>query len=207
MRFFTWVRVPPSPHPFILHITPISRRFHRHHRPKQETIKHLRRNDSITVPEIFLIGENNEALGVMPTQEALARAVQAESDLVEVSPKAQPPVCRIIEYGKFIYKQEKADRKQKAKQKKIELKGIRLTLKMGDHDRQIRQNQALKFLEKGDKVKIELILRGREKAHSDLAQTQIRDFMATLRDQVVVEQDIKREVGRYTAIIAPLSKS
>lgn len=144
-------------------------------------------------------------LGVMPTEKALRIAEERELDLVEVSPKADPPVCRILDYGAFKYQKEKELRSQKANAKKVEVKGIRLSVKMGDHDRMVRLQKALEFLNAGQKLKIEMILRGREKAHGDLAIQRIRDFIAELEAQhaLYIEQDVKRQGGNVSAIVGP----
>ena len=121
-------------------------------------------------------------------------------DLVEVSPLSQPPVCKFIDFGKFKYQQEKAEQKSKHKQKKVELKGLRLTLKMGDHDMEVRSKQTTKFLTKGDKVKIEMRLRGREMAHQDLAKEKITKFIEALGD-IKIEQPLTRQGRLYSVII------
>lgn len=123
-------------------------------------------------------------------------------DLVEVSPVANPPVCKIMDYGAFQYQQEKRERKHKAKQKKVEIKGIRLGLNIGAHDLEIRKNQALKFFEKGDKVKVELILRGRERAFADRARTIMEDFAKSLGDSATIESPLSRQGGRLSILVA-----
>ncbi len=138
----------------------------------------------------------------MDTYRAIQLARERDLDLVEVSPLTQPPVCKIMDYGAYQYQQEKKERKQKAKQKKIEIKGIRLGLNIGAHDLEIRKNQALKFLEKGNKVKVELILRGREKAFVERATMIIEEFVKTLGDNAVVEQPLTRQGGRLSLLAA-----
>ncbi len=152
-----------------------------------------------------MIDDEGNMLGVMSTDKAKAMAREREMDLVEVSPKAQPPVCKILDYGAFKYQKEKEMRQQKAKAKKVEVKGIRLSVKMGDHDRNVRLQKAREFLKAGQKLKIEMILRGREKAHGDLAQQRIRDFIAALETEnpLFVEQDVKRQGGNVSAIVGP----
>jgi len=122
-------------------------------------------------------------------------------DLVEVSPKSQPPVCKLLDYGAYQYRLEKAERKQRAKQKKIEVKGIRLSYKIGEHDLEIRKNQALKFIEKGDKVKVEMMLRGRENAHQDRAREIINKFIESLGDNILIEQTLSRQGNRYSVVL------
>lgn len=151
-----------------------------------------------------MVDEKGAQLGVMPPFEALEIARGKELDLVEVSPLANPPVCRIMDYGKFQYQQSKLERGNKAKQKKIEVKGIRLGIRTDVHDREFKKNQAEKFLTKGDKVKIEILLRGREKAHQDLARTNLSNFIKTITIPHKIEQEIKRFPGGFNIIIAPL---
>lgn len=160
-------------------------------------------NLQINVPEVMVIDDEGNQLGVMDTYKARQLAGERELDLIEVSPLAQPPVCRILDFGAYQYQQEKKERKQKSKQKKVEVKGIRLTLKIGPHDLDLRKNQALKFLEKGNKVKVELILRGRERAHADRARKIIESFQATLSEEVVLssEQSLERQGNRLSMLL------
>ena len=136
----------------------------------------------------------------MRTAEALKLAQERGFDLVEVAPMAKPPVCRLDDFGAFKYRQEKAERKSKAKQKKVEVKGIRLSLKMGQHDFEHRVDRAKKFLAVGDKVKIEMILRGREMQHQDRARQKIDEFLK-LVGETKVEQALSRQGKRYTMLI------
>ncbi len=135
--------------------------------------------------------------------EALRMAREQGLDLVEVAPMAKPPVCKIMDFGKFQYQQSKQDRLNKAKQKKVEVKGIRIGLRTDDHDLTFKKDQAEKFLKKGDKVKIEIQLRGREKAHQDLARTNLEDFVKSIGVPYKTEQEIKRYPGGFNTIIAP----
>ncbi len=135
--------------------------------------------------------------------EALQMAREQGLDLVEVAPMAQPPVCRIMDYGKYQYQQSKQDRLNKSKQKKVEIKGIRIGLRTDDHDLDFKKDQAEKFLKKGDKVKIEIQLRGREKAHQDLARKNLEEFIGSIETPHKTEQEIKRYPGGFNTIIAP----
>ncbi|MAF25783.1 translation initiation factor IF-3 [bacterium] len=155
----------------------ISRRRRRRLPDKPVQIRY-RVNTNITVPEVRLVDENDENVGVVSTTEALTRARSMGLDLVEVSPKANPPVAKILDYSKLKYQESKESRKQKSK--KVEIKGVRLTFRMGTHDREMRMKQAQKFLQAGDKVKIELNLRGRERQHRDLARQHINEFVTAL---------------------------
>jgi len=156
------------------------------------------------VPEVRLIDETGQNIGVTSTTDALTRAQDLGLDLVEVSPLADPPVAKIVDYAKLKYEEEKERRKEKAKQKKIEIKGIRLSVRIGAHDMDVRLKQALNFLEDGDKIKIELILRGRERRQTDLAKETVEKFVTALRQnrEIRIEQPIKIMGGRLSAIIA-----
>lgn len=149
-----------------------------------------------------VIDENDVQLGVMSLQEALRTALQRGYDLVEVSPVAQPPVCRIVDYGKFLYQTERQDRKSKAKQRRVEVKGVRLSLTISKHDADVRRERAKKFLGEGNKVKLEMILRGRENQHRDRARAMMTQFIKDLGDDVRVEQPIGVQGNRFTAIVS-----
>lgn len=139
-------------------------------------------------------------MGVLPIREALRIAQERGFDLVEVAPQANPPVCKLLDYGAYQYRLERAQRKQRAKQ--IEVKGIRLSLKMGQHDRDIRLQQSRKFLANGDKVKLEMIFRGRENAHRDLGQQIIEQFIADLGAKV--EQPLSRQGNKFFCLLGQL---
>ncbi|MFA6047234.1 MAG: translation initiation factor IF-3 [Parcubacteria group bacterium] len=160
-------------------------------------------NERIWAREVRVIGAEGEQLGVMPPQQAILIAKENGLDLVEVSPKAVPPVCRIMDFGKFQYQKSRQERQNKSKQKKFEIKGIRLGVRTDDHDLNFKKDQADKFLKKGNKVKIEIILRGREKAHQDLARTNLINFLKSIVTDYKVEQDIKRFPGGFNVIITP----
>lgn len=149
-----------------------------------------------------MIDEKGNQLGIMPPSQALEMAKSQFLDLVEIAPLAQPPVCRIMDFGKFQYQQSKQDRLSKAKQKKIDIKGIRIGLKTDDHDLEFKKNQIEKFLKKGSKVKIEIFLRGREKAHQDLARKNLENFIKSIAAQYKTEQEIKRFPGGFNTIIS-----
>jgi translation initiation factor IF-3 len=162
-----------------------------------------RANEQIRVPEVRVVDENGEGLGVMRTQDAINTARERGYDLVEVSPKAEPPVCRFYDYGQFKYQKDKEQRAQKAHARKVEVKGIRLSVKMGQHDEDIRRAKAAEFLEEGHKLKIEIILRGREKAHADIAQQRIEGFIAKLQETypLFIEQPFTRQAGNCSSIV------
>lgn len=148
-----------------------------------------------------VIDDTGNPLGVMDTGRALALAQDKGLDLVEVAPMARPPVCKILNYGAFQFQLEKKERKAKAHQKKVELKGIRLTFKIGQHDKDTRKKQSLKFLDDGNKVQLEMRLRGRENAHKDLARQQMEQFAKDLGPDVVVESPLSMLGNRVTMIV------
>jgi len=180
-------------------------RIHRHRiRKSPLNVPQYKVNQKIKALEVRLIGAEGEALGVVPTEEAIKLAEAKEMDLVEVSPKAEPPVCKILDYGQFKYQKEKEAKKRKAQSAEVDIKGIRLSVRIGVGDRQVRLRQALKFLEQGDKVKVELPLRGREKAHRDVAQEVMTQFLEKIKETypVRLEQESKYVAGRFTMIVA-----
>lgn len=148
-----------------------------------------------------MIDETGQHIGVMDTSAALALAQSRGLDLVEIAPTARPPVTKILDFGAFLFHQEKQQRKAKAKQKKVDLKGIRLTFRIGQHDKETRKAQSLKFLEEGHKVQLEMRLRGRENAHRDLARQQMEQFAKDLGQQVVVETPLTVMGNRLMMIV------
>lgn len=170
---------------------------------KKEEKVVFRVNDQIRVPEVRVIDENGEMLGVLSTDRALEIARERGFDLVEVSPKAEPPVCKLLDYGQFKYQKEKELRAQKAHSKKVDVKGIRLSVKMGIGDFDTRLQKGKDFLEEGHKLNIEIRLRGREKAHTDIAKAKIQEYLDRLAEeyQLSIEQPITRSGGNVTAIV------
>jgi translation initiation factor IF-3 len=172
-------------------------------KPKIEVF--VRANERIGVPEVFLIDENGEATGRMSTFAALQKARAVEMDLVEVNPKANPPIAKIMDLGQFKYEQEKKAHKQKVQQKKVDIKSIRLSVRISEHDSQIRLEQSKKFLEKGDKLRVELVLKGREKQHPDKAAETILQFVQELEKtegfNIIREQDLTKQGGRFTILL------
>lgn len=180
-----------------------------HHRrrggyQKKEELVTFKSNEAILAPEVFVIDDEGQSLGTMSTSQALSLAQERGFDLVEVSPKAEPPVCRLLNFGQFKYQKEKEIRQQKAHAKKVDVKGIRLSVKMGEHDLDIRRKQAEEFLADGQKLKIEINLRGREKEHGDIASSRIQEFITALSQTypIVVEQAIARNGGNVSTTIA-----
>jgi len=136
----------------------------------------------------------------MSPSEALEMAREREVDLVEVSPLANPPVCRIMDYGKFQYQHAKST---KVKQKKVDIKELRIGFRTDEHDLEVRKNQAVKFMEKGNKVKIEIRLKGREKMHKDKARENLANFIKTIPFEYKIEQEIKSFPGGFNVVIMP----
>jgi translation initiation factor IF-3 len=181
------------------------KRSYRRNKKKAPEIKGYRINRAIKVPEVRFIDEEKGIAEVISIDEALKRAEAAEMDLVEVSPNAKPPVVKVLDYGKVQYQREKMMRKQKAAQKKVDTKGIRLTARISQHDFEVRLNNARRFLTKGAKVKIELLLRGREHQHTEKAKDLLQQFVDTLAEEfdLTIEQAPKKMGNRIHAIIAP----
>ncbi|MFZ2985249.1 MAG: translation initiation factor IF-3 [Candidatus Moraniibacteriota bacterium] len=161
-------------------------------------------NDQIRALEVRVIRDaDGEQLGTMPTERALELAKEDMLDLVEIAPNATPPVCKIMDFGKFQYQKSRLERVNKSKQKKSEIKGIRLGVRTDAHDLDFKKNQAEKFLKKGNKVKVELTMRGREKAHQDLARLNLTSFVQSISFPYKIEQEIKRYPGGFNVIITP----
>jgi len=150
-------------------------------------------NEQIRDKEIRLIGEEGEQLGVMLTNDALKLAKEANLDLVKIAPTAKPPVCKIIDYGKYRYELARKDKEAKKKQKVTEVKEIRLSPNIDDNDLNTKANNARKFITKGDKVKVTLRFRGREMAHISSGRQILDGFFAILEDIAVVEKPAKLE--------------
>lgn len=160
-------------------------------------------NNQIRAREIRLIDETGKQLGVLALEKALQIARERNFDLIQVTEKVEPPVCKLMDYGKYFYRLEKKEKSAKH-HKAGELKGIRLTFGISEHDLETRARQAEKFLKKGDKVRIEMQLRGREKAHQDFAREKIKRFLEILEKLVPIkiERELKRESRGLTMIVA-----
>lgn len=150
-----------------------------------------------------MVDELGKMIGVMKTEEALQLAKERGLDLIEISPKAQPPVVKILSYDKFRYQQEKVLRQQKKNQRKIDVKGVRISVRIGVGDMAFKAGQADKFLSQGHKVKIEMFLRGREKANIGFAFEVLKKFLTVISAPFTVEQEPKRLGGIINVIIAP----
>lgn len=163
----------------------------------------LRANNQIRARSVRLIDAEGKQVGIVPLEEALRQARLAELDLVEVSPGTVPPVCKILDYGKYQYEQAKREKESRKHQKKVDVKGVRLRFLTDDHDRLLKQKRVEEFLTDGDKVRIEIVLRGRERAHRGLARGLLENFFRTIAVPYTVEEPIAQSPRGFAATIAP----
>lgn len=150
-----------------------------------------------------LIDEQNNQVGIIDTEEALKRARSAGLDLVEVSPKSEPPVCRIMDYGKQLYQQKRRERQSQKKQHTVVLKEVRLRPKIDEHDLEIKINRARKFLDKGHKVQFTILFRGREMVHLELGYKLMDEIVESLGDAGKIERPSKMAGRRMTMVMVP----
>ena len=162
-----------------------------------------RTNDRIRVPEVRVIGAEGEMLGIMATMDAKRLAREKNLDLVEVNPKAAPPVCKVMDYGKFKYEDSRQKRKARKAQVHVELKEVKLRPKTDDHDLDFKVKHARRFLEEGNKVKITCRFRGREITHPETARRQLDHFVELCSDIGQMEQSPRMEGRTMTSIISP----
>lgn len=164
-------------------------------------------NQQIRVREVRLIDEDNQQLGILPIQEALRLAYERNLDLVEVAPNAVPPVCRLLDFGKFQYERQKKEREARKAQKIIEIKEIRLRPRTGEHDLDTKVRQALAFLDEGSKVKVAVRFRGREITHPEIAREQLEEFVAKVGGAAVVEAQPSMEGKNLFLLLSPSPSS
>ncbi len=150
-----------------------------------------------------MIDDQGEQLGIIPPFEALKIAKEKGLDLVEISPTAQPPVCRIMDYGKFLYQQEKKEREAKKKQKRIVVKEVKFRINVDDHDYETKKNHVVRFLEDGDKVKATIFFRGREMTRQSLGREILERLIKDLGDKAIVEFRPRQEGNTLHLILAP----
>ncbi|MDI9350017.1 MAG: translation initiation factor IF-3 [Candidatus Symbiobacter sp.] len=160
-------------------------------------------NEEITIPNVRLVDQDGEMLGVVSRNEALEKAAAAGLDLVEVAPNAEPPVCKILDYGKFKYEEQKRKNEARKKQKIIEIKEIKLRPTIDDNDYNVKLRAMQRFLEEGDKVKITLRFRGRELTHQDLGMKLLVQVKNDLEETAKVEQHPKMEGRQMIMVLAP----
>lgn len=161
-------------------------------------------NERIRAREIRVIDAEGNQLGVMPPYEAVRKAREVNLDLVEISPNAVPPVCRIMDYGKYLYEQEKKERAAKKHQKQIVLKEVKFSVNVDEHDYVTKRNHVLRFLAEGDKVKASLRFRGREMAHQNLGRNVLERLIKEVGEKGIVEFRPRMEGNTMHAILAPL---
>lgn len=175
------------------------------HYPGGKSISEVIINEDIRFEEVRVISEENEQLGIMSSKEALAKAEEAGLDLILIAPTAKPPVCRIMDYSKFKYEQARREKDQKKKQKVVEVKEIRFSPNIDTNDLNTKSNNARKFLEKGNRVKVTLRFRGRELAHINETKGVLTEFAETLQDIANVDKPAKMEGRSMSIVLAPKS--
>jgi translation initiation factor IF-3 len=168
--------------------------------------KAQRINDEITAPEVRLVGVEGEQLGIVNIRAALQMAEEAEVDLVEIAPLAQPPVCKMMDFGKFKYQEAKRAHEAKLKQKQVQVKEVKFRPGTDDNDYQIKLRNLTKFLQDGDKAKITLRFRGREMAHQEFGMRMLERIKADLTEVAQVEQFPKMEGRQLIMVLAPTKK-
>jgi translation initiation factor IF-3 len=162
----------------------------------------LRINEEIRAKEVRLVSSANEQLGILPVREALRLAAEQQLDLVEVAPLAKPPVCRIMDYGKFRFEQQKREKEARKKQKIVTIKEVKVRPNIEDHDFYVKLKNAQRFLQDGDKVKATVMFRGRELSHPELGRKVLVRMAAELKDIANVERDPKLEGKNMIMILA-----
>jgi len=177
------------------------RRRHNRPKPKMQVKIRSRVNEQILAPEVVVIDIAGMNRGTMDIAAALQLAREQEADLVEVSPLAVPPVCKVTDFGKLQYRQAKQEQQAKSKQKKVETKGIRIGFRTDAHDLLFKKTQAEKFLTKGNKVRVEIVLRGREKAMHEKARGNLHQFLKSIAVPHRFEEEVKRGPMGFTALI------
>lgn len=163
----------------------------------------LRVNKQIRAPKVRLIDADGSQVGVLPIKEALIKAQEANLDLVEIAPNAQPPVCKIIDYGKYRYDQTKREKESKKSQHQVKVKEVKLKPNIDEHDFMTKFKQARLFLEKGNKVKVTCVFRGREMAHPELGQKIVDRFCKGLEDIALIESPAKLLGRSLIGVLAP----
>src|SRR6516165_8243904 len=177
--------------------------FCRNHREGCIEKRFIRTNDRIRAREIRVIDDEGNQIGILPPFEALKMAREKNLDLVEISPTANPPVCRIMDYGKFLYQQEKKEREAKKHQKQIVVKEVKFRINVDDHDYETKKNHVLRFLDEGDKVKATIFFRGREMTRTNLGRQILERLIKDVEDKSIVEFRPRQEGNTLHAILAP----
>ncbi|MCP3673426.1 MAG: translation initiation factor IF-3 [Gammaproteobacteria bacterium] len=173
---------------------------------KGQVKRENRLNDEIDIPEVRLIGADGEPVGIVTTDEALDLAYEANLDLVEISPNAEPPVCRVMDYGKFVFEKNKQKAAAKKKQKQIHIKEIKFRPGTDIGDYQVKLRNLIRFLEDGDKTKVTMRFRGREMAHQEIGRDLLERVKVDLEEYGTVESFPKMEGRQMIMVIAPIRK-
>ncbi|MHB8172762.1 MAG: translation initiation factor IF-3 [Thermincolia bacterium] len=163
----------------------------------------MRINDEIRAREVRLTSTEGEQLGIMNVKDALKLAMEKNLDLVEIAPNAKPPVCRIMDFGKFKYEQSKRDKEARKKQKVVSIKEVKLRPNIEDNDFETKAKNAVRFLKDGDKVKATIMFRGREMSHSELGKVLLDRLAVHVKDLATIERDAKLEGRNMIMILAP----
>ena len=169
----------------------------------KDNSRELQINEQIRDKEVRVVDSDGSQLGVMPIREAMDLADQRGLDLVKIAPQAKPPVCKIIDYGKFRFEQSKREKEQRKNQRVVEIKEVRLSLNIDTHDFETKKNNALRFIASGDKVKVSIRFRGRELGHPELGQEVMRRFAESVQDAANVERPAKLEGRTMLMFLAP----
>ena len=164
-------------------------------------------NGEIHIREVRVTSATGEQLGIMPTREAMRLAEEQHLDLVEVAPKARPPVCRIMDFGKYRYEQQKREKEARKKQKVITIKEVKLRPNIEQHDYEVKLKHAMRFLGEGNKVKVTIMFRGRELSHPELGQEILDRVAEDLKDSIIVDRKPKLEGRNMIMIVAPKAAS
>jgi translation initiation factor IF-3 len=182
---------------YFAHFTPVIKR------EKSGLGQKFRINDEITVKEVRCVDEEGKMLGIMSIAEALRRAGEAEMDLVEIAQQANPPVCKIIDFGKFLYEQQKKEKFQRKQQLNQQMKEIRFKWRTDTHDFNFKTRHAKAFIEEGHKVKASVMFRGREIVHKEIGRELLEKFVAEMEEVAKVDQDMKAEGKTMFVVLSP----
>ena len=163
----------------------------------------MRINEEIRAREVRVVADEGEQLGIMSGRDALNLALERHMDLVEIAPNAKPPVCRIMDYGKYRYEQQKREKDARKKQKTFDIKEVKLRPGIEDHDFDVKFKNAVRFLEDGDKVKVTIMFRGRELSHPELGEVLLTKMAKQLEDLAVIERAAKLEGKNMIMIVSP----
>lgn len=163
-------------------------------------------NEQIRDREVRLVGENGEQLGILPTKDAMALAEEKQLDLVKIAPQAKPPVCKLMDYGKYKFEQARKERELRKNQKVITLKEIRLSATIEEHDIEVKAKMAIKFLQQGDKLKVVIRFRGRQITHSEIGLEVMKKFAERVKEYGVIERRALLEGRNMIMMMAPIAK-